>query len=132
VRQLSSYLNPALHSVMSHVEKLLNMNVTLQSVLPAAWRSVCFVADFQKGCLTIGVIDAVWLTALRYELPMLRDRLRQEVGWHGLASIQLKVQPFAHEFEKTKKLRIKYELSNVAQEALCKLRQLVQPVVTLK
>ncbi len=125
MRHLIACLHPSLFSVVNHIDKLTKIEVQLHQLLPERLRDVCFVSDFQMGCLTIGVIDAVWVTTVRYELPTLRDSLRQTEGLHGLTSIKLKVQPFVYMF-KQKKTSTKPALSTVASDALHMLQKLVE------
>lgn len=125
MRHLSACLNPSLRALKEQVDKLNKMDAQLQHLMPDMMHTVCFVVDYQKGCLTLGVTDAVWMTTLRYELPALRDRLRQEAGWHGLTSIQLKVQPGLYAIQKREALPMKpVVLTSVTQEALNTLRQI--------
>jgi hypothetical protein len=126
VRHLSTCLHASLLSLVNHVDKLAKIEAQLQKVLPEQMRGVCFVADFQMGCLTIGVVDAVWVTTLRYELPALRDQLRQAEGLHGLTSIQLKVQPLIGSLQPGKKTTMRPALSSVARDSLCRLHELVE------
>lgn len=125
MRHLSSCLHASLFSVVTHIDKLTYIEEQLHHLLPSQLREVAVVSGYQQGCLTIGVSDAVWLTTLRYELPALRDQLRQKTGLHGLTSIKLKVQPSISTL-KQKKPSTKPELSFVASEALRTLHELVE------
>ncbi|OGV27171.1 MAG: hypothetical protein A3F18_07080 [Legionellales bacterium RIFCSPHIGHO2_12_FULL_37_14] len=80
-------------NIYEHIKLLLALQTHLDACIPDALAPYCFVANFSQGCLTIGVSDANWIMPLRYELPNIRDYLRQKAKVVSLTSIQLKVQP---------------------------------------
>lgn len=79
----------------------------------------CTVSRYHQGTLTLNVQDAVWATRLRYEIPMLRDKLRRE-GLHQLTSIRVSLSP-TNKAEATKKpvreVHISHEAKKIIQES---------------
>lgn len=93
VRHIRVCINTTLTSVTKQAFEFEAMTKKLYPFLPLPLAPHVFVMNFVNGCLTLGVNDAVWLAELRYEVSELRNKLRKEAGWHGLASIALKVVP---------------------------------------
>lgn len=76
----------------------------------------CSVSRFHQGTMTLCVEDPVWATSLRYELPSLRDKLRQE-GLHHLTSIRICMTP-ANKSALVKKKKREVTLSHQAKETI--------------
>jgi len=74
----------------------------------------CKVSRFTNGCLILAVDDPVWAAQLRFELPSLRDKLRQE-GLHQLTSIRLNMSPAIPEAKPPKKKSRDAFISNDAK-----------------
>ena len=51
----------------------------------------CQVGSFNKGCLVLTSVNAVWASQIRYSIPELRDKLRKEAGMYQLMSIKVVV-----------------------------------------
>lgn len=91
MRHIRTCIHHSLTSVTKKASEFQAMTQKLHAFLPFPLATHVFVLSFMRGCLTLGVNDAVWLNELRYEVPSLRSKLRQQSGWHGLVSIDLKV-----------------------------------------
>ena len=101
----------ALETLTSRVKKHLNAGSKQKERLP------CVVSRFHQGEMTISVSDPVWATRLRYELPSLRDKLRQE-GLHHLSTIRVNIAPANQGCDVKKKKRKAPKLSAQAKKTI--------------
>lgn len=87
--------------------------------LPPHMQSHCHVAQFSKGQLVLSLENPILATELRYLLPALRDRLRNEGRLHQLSAIKLNIQaePIVA-LQPTKKPAIQHKLSIESQQCL--------------
>ncbi len=94
MRQITQCLNTPLASIYKQASQLESLTRLVQRHLSKHKHEAvpCRVSRFTNGCLVLAVDDPVWATQLRYELPNLRDKLRQE-GLHQLISIRINLLP---------------------------------------
>jgi len=94
MRQITQCFNTPLASIYKQASQLETLTTLVQRHLGNNTNEPvrCKVSRFANGCLTLAVEDPVWATQLRYELPTLRDKLRQE-GLHQLTSIRINLLP---------------------------------------
>ncbi|OAT34834.1 DUF721 domain-containing protein [Proteus myxofaciens] len=71
---------------------LLRLNRAVIALLPTPLQDKCRVANYRHAILIIEVINASWLTRLRYEIPSLLSALRKEI-LPSLSSIDIKINP---------------------------------------
>lgn len=91
MRTIAHCLNKQLLEISRQAMQLEALNDKLRQFLQPPLREHCQIGSFNKGCLILTTSDAAWATQLRYEIPMLRDKLRAEAGLYQLLSIQIKV-----------------------------------------
>ena len=92
MRQITQCFNTPLASIYKQASQLETLTALVQRHLGKNEPVHCRVSRFTNGCLTLSVEDSVWAAQLRYELPTLRDKLRQE-GLHQLTSIRISLSP---------------------------------------
>lgn len=94
MRKITQCFNTPLATIYKQASQLESLTRLVQRQLKKnEHESVpCKVSRFSSGCLILAVDDPVWAAQLRYELPSLRDKLRQE-GLHQLTSIRINVSP---------------------------------------
>jgi len=95
MRKITQCFNTPLASIYKQASQLDELTRLVQRHLKKnhADASVpCTVSRFTSGCLVLAVDDPVWAAQLRFELPNLRDKLRQE-GLHQLTSIRINLLP---------------------------------------
>jgi len=91
MRPINRCLNKTLTDICQKTIQLETLNVVLHDCLPETLRQHCHVGNFANSCLLLTVHDPIWATQLRYELPNLRDQLRQKYGLYQLRSIDVTV-----------------------------------------
>jgi len=94
MRKITQCFNTPLASIYKQASQLDSLTRLVQRHLKKnEHESVpCTVSRFTSGCLILAVDDPVWAAQLRFELPSLRDKLRQE-GLHQLTSIRINLLP---------------------------------------
>ena len=94
MRQITQCFNTPLASIYKQASQLETLTTLVQRHLGKNKNKTapCTVSRFTNGCLILAVDDPVWAAQLRYELPNLRDKLRQE-GLHQLTSIRINLLP---------------------------------------
>ncbi|RUR10722.1 DUF721 domain-containing protein [Legionella septentrionalis] len=93
MRPINQCLNPKLAELCQQALRSESLKDKVSQHLPPLFQKHCSIAGFNKGCLILLVDDAIWATQLRFLLPELRDKLRQEAGIYQLASIKLLLNP---------------------------------------
>ena len=88
MRRITHCLNKQLLTLCQHAVAIDDLNVKLNTYLPASLQDKCRIGSFNKGCLVIVTKWPAIMTELRYCLPELRDRLRKEAGLYQLMSIK--------------------------------------------
>lgn len=89
MRRINRCLNKQLLTLCQQAVILDDLNLALNTYLPASLQDKCRVGSFNKGCLVIATTWPAIMTELRYCLPELRDRLRKEARLYQLMSIKL-------------------------------------------
>ena len=117
MRQITQCLNTPLASIYKQALQLETLTNLVQRHLGKSKPVPCKVSRFTSGCLILSVEDPVWAAQLRYELPNLRDKLRQE-GLHQLTSIQISLSPATPAPKPTKKKRVTPRLSTGATQTI--------------
>lgn len=92
LNELDESNKSTLQLIQQRATVLLKLNRTVMALLPAPLQDKCRVANYRHAILIIEVSNASWLTRLRYELPSLREALRQEI-LPSLSSIDIKINP---------------------------------------
>ncbi len=116
MRQITQCFNASLAAMHQEATQLKTLTALVQQHLGQDEPVPCQVSRFSKGSLVLTVEDAVWATRLRYELPTLRDRLRQ-AGLHHLTAIRINLAPSTPQNLKTKKQAP--PLSHQAKQTIC-------------
>src|SRR5258708_27131306 len=88
IRPISRCLNSQMRNLCQRVMQLEELNNKIKAYLDKPLSQCCQAAAFEEGYLLISVPDATWATELRYRLPQLRTKLRQD-GLHQLTSIKI-------------------------------------------
>ncbi|QRN02765.1 DUF721 domain-containing protein [Legionella sp. MW5194] len=91
MRPVNQCLNKQLAALCEQSIKLNELNEKLKMYLSPSLHEHCSVGSFNRGCLVLALTAPAFATPLRYELPVLRDRLRKEAGFYQLLSIQIKI-----------------------------------------
>ncbi|MCX7115094.1 MAG: DUF721 domain-containing protein [Gammaproteobacteria bacterium] len=117
-KRLGALIHPSLVGLKSQIDAQLQLEVLVKTLLPDTLGAYCRVSRFVQGCLTLAVTDAVWMALLRYQLPELRDKLRQDNRFSGLRSIDLEMQPAMNDMERKKPLFVERPLSAIARESI--------------
>jgi len=89
MRHITQCFDKKLRKLVRDTASLESLNKTVRYHLEGV---PCEVGRFHQGILTLTVKDAVWAARLRYEIPALRDKLRQE-GLHQLSNIEVSISP---------------------------------------
>ncbi len=118
MQRLGTLLHPSLSNLKTQIDAQIQLETLVQTLLPDSLRQYCRVTRFVQGCLTLGVSDAVWMSLLRYQLPELRDKLRQDNRFYALRSIDLEMQPAMHDFDRKKPLFVERALSTIARQSI--------------
>lgn len=92
MRRITDCFNSSVNMLLKKASELETLNTIVQQYFPEAAHIPCKVGSFNQGCLVLLVSDPGWATQLRFSLPALRDRLRQEAGLHQLSSIKITLQ----------------------------------------
>lgn len=90
MRPISRCLNVTLSTICQQALHIEQLTQVVQGFLPAHYQAHYHVGSFNKGCLKLIVVDAAWASQLRYELPSLRDALR-EAGFYQLTAIKIEI-----------------------------------------
>ena len=116
MRKITQCFNTPLAAIYKQASQLETLTALVQRHLKKnEHESVpCKVSRFANGCLVLTVDDPVWGTQLRYELPNLRDKLRQE-GLHQLTSIRINLLPATPAAKPPKKKDRDASISNDAK-----------------
>jgi len=117
MRKINQCFNTPLASIYKQASQLENLTHLVQCHLKKTEHELvpCHVSRFSSGCLVLAVDDPVWATQLRFELPSLRDKLRQE-GLHQLTSIRINLLPSLPMAKPPKKKRRNAVISNNAKQ----------------
>lgn len=104
MRKITQCFNTPLASIYKQASQLDTLTTLVQRHLKKNESDTvpCTVSRFTNGCLVLAVDDPVWATQLRYELPNLRDKLRQG-GLHQLTSIRINLLPATPEAKSPQK-----------------------------
>jgi hypothetical protein len=89
MRPINHCLNKQLAELCQRSVQLEDLSIKLAKLLPDYLAEHCQVASFNKGCLTLTTPKSEWASQLRYIIPELRDKLRQEAGIYQLTSIKI-------------------------------------------
>jgi len=94
MRRITQCFNTPLASIYKQASQLDKLTALVQRHLKKNEHEPvpCKVSRFESGCLILAVDNPVWAAQLRFELPNLRDKLRQE-GLHQLTSIRISLLP---------------------------------------
>ncbi len=92
MRRITDCFNSSVNMLLKKASEIETLNSIVQQYFPEAAHIPCKVGSFNQGCLVLLVSDPGWATQLRFSLPALRDRLRQEAGLHQLSSIKIALQ----------------------------------------
>jgi hypothetical protein len=115
MRKITQCFTHSLASIYQEAAQLETLTALVQQHLALEETVPCQVSRFSEGCLVLTVDDAVWAARLRYELPTLRDQLRQS-GLHHLTSIRIALSPGTKKpLKKTKRAAM---LSNNAKKTI--------------
>lgn len=82
-----------LQNLLVRTQQLSRLQAILHAYLAPAAQPHCLLANYQDGCLTLTVSDAMWATRLRYQQKKLLGQLSQHAEFNGLQHIQFKVSP---------------------------------------
>lgn len=116
-RPIAQCLNKQLTTIYQRSADLVALDKQIKTYLKANLRDQCHVGNFNKGCLTLVVADPCAME-LRYELPSLRDYLRNEAGLYQLISIDIKMVPELAQLPTRRKKHSGVSISNVAKRAI--------------
>lgn len=89
MRQIAQCLNATLTEIYQQSIKLESLSALLADFLPKELVPYCSAGSFKQGCLTLLVTDPVWASQLRYFLPELRNKLRQDAQLYQLTTIKI-------------------------------------------
>lgn len=109
-------LNKQLAEICQRSVQLEEFTQIINALLPQELALHCKVSSFNKGCLILSAVDAVWASQIRYALPELRDKLRK-AGMYQLSSIKVTIEAPTSEYKKIKKSK-SYELTQRAKESI--------------
>lgn len=87
IRRINHCLNPTLSQLCLKAAVLEGLKEKIANFLPASLKSAVKVGNFHKGSLNLLISDANAATSLRFLIPELRDRLRNEAGIYQLIAI---------------------------------------------
>lgn len=119
MRKITQCFNTPLASIYKQASQLDDLTRLVQGHLKKHDDAAvpCTVSRFTNGCLILAVDDPVWAAQLRFELPNLRDKLRQE-GLHQLTSIRINLLPATPAAKPPKKKPRDTYISNHAKQAI--------------
>lgn len=78
VKQLFGRRESPLSGLVQHAKLLQAIDAVIQTQLSDELRPHCRVANYRKGVLVLELDSGIWATHLRYRLPELREKLRQQ------------------------------------------------------
>ncbi len=81
--------NKQLQTIVAKVAALQKTNQDVERFLDNELRGHCKVANFEQGSLVLVVNSAAWATRLRYLLPQLRTKLRNDAEMYNLRTIKV-------------------------------------------
>ena len=116
MRRINRCLNTRLLDICQRTVQLEGLHATLLQYLPDTLKEHCRVGSFNNGCLVLSIEDAARATELRYHLPELRDKLRQQAGIYQLTSIKIAI--ITAERETTHLTKKTKPLSSAARETI--------------
>ena len=116
-------LNPNLKIIYQHTQQIISLNKIIKQYLPQNVQEHCNVGCFQNGCLNLIIDNPIWAAELRFYLPQLRDKLRQDAGLYQLSSIKIKIQ--ATHLMPNVTPKKSHNLSKIARESLLKLSKMI-------
>lgn len=120
MRKILDCIDSSMNALVKKATDIERLNDIVQRYFPEAAQIPCKVGSFNHGCLVLLVSDPGWATQLRFSLPLLRDRLRQEAGLHQLSSIKIKLQIDGITVPQPKKNNKPSKLSSQAREHIVK------------
>ncbi|OGV31398.1 MAG: hypothetical protein A3E88_02960 [Legionellales bacterium RIFCSPHIGHO2_12_FULL_35_11] len=91
MRHISQCLNSKIAKTCMQTKKISDISNFMQNIIPNDILNNCKVGSFLRGSLVIIVNDAVWASQLRYLLPEIRDKLRNEMKLYELSSIKISI-----------------------------------------
>lgn len=89
MKKLSNCLNDNLNKLIDKVGQVKQINDILHSHLPQHLRADCSASQFNQGILTLSLSNQSIATELRYLIPDLRNKLRQNERLYGLNTIKI-------------------------------------------
>ncbi|MDF1758527.1 MAG: DUF721 domain-containing protein [Legionellaceae bacterium] len=103
MRHITQCINNKLANICAQAIKIEDISKLLLTYLPDDLKHNCRAASFIRGCLVIVVADAIWASQLRYVVPELRDRLRNEAKLYQISSIKIIIDPKIYSDSSTQK-----------------------------
>lgn len=97
INNISAYLqssdshNSLLAQIVQRAHQIRLIQSRLESELGSEFLGHLWVGNYQGGLLNLLVDSATLATKLRFSIPDIRDKLRQQPEWAGLKSIQVKI-----------------------------------------
>ena len=93
VMRLSRLRDGPLRDLLSHAQRLEQIERLLQRFLEPPLGEHCRVANLRQGRLLLQADASAWATRLRFQAPALIDRLRRALPGEPLKSVQVQVCP---------------------------------------
>jgi len=93
MKSIGAIQETSLKSVFRQLNAIRQIERKVLPYLPEELRPYCRVANYEYGALKFAVATGVWGAKLRYLLPALLTKLRQEAKLPQIASINFYVEP---------------------------------------
>lgn len=90
---LNDHANRHLLKLITHAKGLSELNHAMEKYLPGPLKDYCRVANYRSGLLILQTDSATWATQLKFHIPELLTKLRQEHAFHKLMNIKCIIEP---------------------------------------
>jgi len=87
--------------LLGQVRLLRQITDTLRKALPEPLAQHCIAANTDGDTLVVGCDTSVWAAKLRYHIPQLLERLKDQAGHPALCRIRIRIQPLIMEYSRT-------------------------------
>lgn len=92
--------NKEVRSITTNSHQLLELNHIIQGLLPSMLAQYCEIQSYNNGQLLLETSSASASTQLRFILPRLREKLKNNSQFSALQSINIKVKTIAPKLDR--------------------------------
>ena len=93
IKQIAESNASNFSKILKHVARLEKMNQAIKALLSPEMVAYCQVANYREGQIILEIKNAAIATLIRFQLPNLLSKIRQDPTLAGVTSISYYIQP---------------------------------------